>query len=338
MLKKTLINPLDIDSMKALVCHTFGSPKEVLVIEERNSPRPAKGQVVIDVKAACVTYVDALMVQDKYQFTMPLPYIPGGEVAGIVSAVGNSVENVTVGDRVVSASLSGGFAEQVLVNASDCQSIPDTADFGGMLGRLYTYGTAYYALHVRAQLKANETLLILGSASSVGLAGIEVAKLMGARVIAAASSEEKLALCRQYGADETINYSKEDLKEQAKILTSGQGVDVVYDVVGGEYSEQALRAIAWNGRFLVIGFNAGIAKLPLNLALLKGCQIVGVFFGNLPTMEPETMDLVAGEVNRLMAEGQLKPGISKSYSLEEAPDALNDFIERRVIGRVVITP
>ncbi len=324
--------------MKALVCHRFGSPKEVLVIEERDNPRPTQGQVVIDVKAACVTYVDALMVQDKYQFTMPLPYIPGGEVAGIVSAVGDGVENVTIGDRVISASMNGGFAEQVLVNSCDCQTISDTADFGGMLGMLYTYGTAYYALQVRGQLKADETLLVLGAASSVGLAAIEMAKLMGARVIAAASSEEKLSLCRECGADDTINYSEENLKDRAKILTGGLGVDVVYDVVGGEHSEQALRAIAWNGRFLVIGFTAGIAKLPLNLTLLKGCQVVGVFFGNLPAKEPETMDRVVGEVNRLMAEGQLKPRISRSYSLEEAPDALNDFIERRVVGKVVIKP
>ena len=243
-----------------------------------------------------------------------------------------------VGDRVVGHAKEGGFAEQALVKAADCRTVPAGADFGAALGLLYAYGTGYYGLHIRAQLKKGETLLVLGAASSVGLAAIELGKLMGARVIAAASSAEKLALCREYGADDTINYNKEDLKARTKELTDNQGADVIYDIVGGDYSEQALRAIAWKGRFLVVGFTAGVATLPLNLTLLKSCQVVGVFFGGLVAQEPETMDVIFREVNRMMTEGRLHPKVSKRYSLAEAPRALSDFTARRIVGRVVIEP
>jgi NADPH2:quinone reductase len=324
--------------VRAVVCKQFGPP-ETLVVEEVDEPTPGPGQVLVAVKAAGVTFPDALVIEDKYQMKATPPFIPGGEAAGIVQAVGEGVETPAVGDRVVaSLGLVGAFAERVCVPAAAARAIPENVGFAESTGLIYSYGTGYYALVDRGQLQKGETLLVLGAGGNLGLAAVELGKVLGARVIAAASSAEKLALCRRHGADETIDYSKESLKDRAKALTDGRGVDVVYDAVGGEYAEAALRAIAWKGRYLVIGFTAGIPKIPLNLALLKGCQIIGVFLGAMLGREPETRDGVVRAVDALLEAGRLKPYVSRTYSLDEAPQALRDLVERRVVGKVVVAP
>ncbi|MBU2648939.1 NADPH:quinone oxidoreductase family protein [bacterium] len=324
--------------MKAIVCHKHGAPLDVLTVEDQSNPVPGRGQVVIDVKAAAITYVDALLVQGMYQYLPPLPFVPGTEVSGIVKSVGDSVERISAGDRVVTGLLSGGFAEQALAEAAQCRPLPADIDFGTILGVQYAYGTALNALQLKGQLQKGETLLVLGAAGGVGLAMIDLGKMMGARVIAAASTDEKLALCRAYGADETINYATGDLKKETKELTGGSGADVICDIVGGEYSEPALRAIAWHGRFLVIGFTAGIPKLPLNLVLLKCCRVIGVNTGGMLLKEPETSLNMMKQVDSLMADGKLNPRVSKRYALENTAQALDDFINRRIIGKVVIEP
>ncbi|MCH2186965.1 NADPH:quinone oxidoreductase family protein [Myxococcota bacterium] len=324
--------------MKAVVCKEFGPPEKLLV-EDMPDPEAGPGQVVIDVKAAAVTFPDTLMIEDKYQFKAAPPFIPGGEVAGIISAVGEGVEGFAEGDRVVgSAGIVGGFAEKAAVPALSTRKIPDGADFAEATGLLYAYGTGYYGLHHRGQLQPGETLLVLGAGGNVGLAAVELGKMMGARVIAAASSDEKLALCRERGADASINYSTENLKERAKALTDGHGCDVVYDAVGGDYAEAAIRATAWGGRFLVIGFTAGIPRIPLNLTLLKSCQIVGVFYGAMVAREPETRDAIARDLLQWTAEGQLSPHVSRRYSLDKGPQALRDMIDRKAVGRIVVEP
>jgi NADPH2:quinone reductase len=324
--------------MRAVVCRRFGPP-ESLVIEELEDPIAGDGQLVIDVRAAAVTFPDTLVIEDKYQFKAQPPFIPGGDVAGIVSAVGSGVSGFAVGDRVVgSPGIVGGFAEKVAVLAAAARKLSGDAGFGESTGLLYTYGTGYYGLKFRGDLQAGETLLVLGAGGGVGMAAVELGKLLGARVIAAASSDEKLARCKERGADEVINYSNENLKERAKELTGGKGVNVVYDVVGGDYAEAALRAIAWGGRFLVIGFTAGIPAVPFNLVLLKSCQIVGVFLGAMAAREPETRQVVERDLLELMASGALRPYVSRRYSLDEAPQALRDLVDRRVIGKVVVEP
>ncbi|MDJ0786704.1 MAG: NADPH:quinone oxidoreductase family protein [Myxococcota bacterium] len=324
--------------MKAVVCKQFGPP-ETLVLEEVPDPKPGPGEVEIEVKAAGVTFPDALVIEDRYQMKATPPFIPGGEVAGVVASVGEGVETPKVGDRVVAGlGLTGGFAERVCVPAPAARPIPENVGFAESTGILYSYGTGYYALVDRGELKPGETLLVTGAGGNLGLAAVELGKALGARVIAAASSEEKLALCRERGADETIDYSKENLKERAKALTDGRGVDVVYDGVGGEYAEQALRAIAWKGRFLVIGFPAGIPSIPLNLTLLKSCQVIGVFLGAMIGREPETRERVVRAIDEMLVAGRLKPHVSRVYSLEEGPMALRDLQERRVVGKVVVAP
>jgi NADPH2:quinone reductase len=324
--------------VKAIVCKQFGPP-ESLVVEEVADPMPGPGEVLIEVKAAGVTFPDALVIEDKYQMKATPPFIPGGEAAGVVRAVGEGVQDPEVGERVVaSLGLVGAFAELVCVPAAAARRIPKSVGFAESTGLLYSYGTGYYALVDRAQLEPGETLLVLGAGGNLGLAAVELGKALGARVIAAASSAEKLALCKDHGADETINYAKEDLKQRAKALTEGRGVDVVYDAVGGDYAEAALRAIAWKGRFLVIGFTAGIPKIPLNLVLLKSCQIVGVFLGAMLNKEPDTRDSVVRAIDELLEAGRLKPYVSRAYPLEEGPQALRDLLERRVLGKVVVAP
>lgn len=324
--------------MKAIVCKEFGPPDK-LVLEEVEAPRAGPGEIVIDVRASTVTFPDALMIQDKYQFKAPLPFIPGGEVAGVVHEIGEGVTGFELGERVVGSSgLTGGFAELCKANAGATRKIPESLDFAESTGILYAYGTSYYGLKYRGHLKPGETLLVLGAAGNVGLSAVELGKWMGARVIAAASSAEKLAVCRDRGADEVIDYGKEDLKTRAKELTGGKGVDVVYDCIGGDHAEAALRAIAWKGRFLVIGFTAGIPLLPLNLTLLKGCDVVGVFFGAMMAKEPETRDEITRDLDRLAAEGKLHPYVSARYALADAPDALAALLERKVTGKVVIEP
>ena len=324
--------------MKAVVCKEFGPP-EKLVVETVDDPTPGDGEVVVEMRAAAITFPDTLIIENRYQFRATPPFVLGGEVAGQVAAVGPGVTDYRVGDDVLAgAGGTGGFAEKMLVSAEQLRPLPRGLDYAEATGMGYAYGTGHYALKYRGDLRAGETLLVLGAAGSVGLAAVELGKLMGARVIAAASSAEKLELCRQRGADETIDYTREDLKNRAKELTSGHGVDVVYDAVGGERAEAALRATAWRGRFLVIGFTAGIPSIPLNLTLLKGCDIRGVFWGASRVREPEIFLESQHELDRLAAEGKLHPYIAKRYPLEQVPQALRDMIDRKVLGKIVAVP
>lgn len=324
--------------MKAVLCKAYGPP-ENLALAELDAPRPGKDQVLVNVKASGINFPDTLIIQGKYQFKPPLPFIPGSDVAGIVTAVGESVRHVQIGSHVIGTTNIGGFAEEVAVDSPMLISIPDSVDLTAAAGLVMPYGTSYHALKDRAQLQAGETLLILGAAGGVGLAAIELAKIMGARVIAAASSAEKLEVCKTYGADECINYSTEDFRARIKALTNGKGVDVVYDPVGGPYAEPALRSMAWNGRYLVIGFAAGdIPRIPLNLPLLKGCSIVGVFWGNFAMYESQRNQENLRELLAWFVAGKIKPHISKTYSLKDVAQALNDIMERRTTGKVVLLP
>ena len=324
--------------MRAVLCKQFGPPED-LVIDEVADPTPGPGEVLIEVKAAPVTFPDTLMLEDKYQFKADLPYIPGGEVAGTVTAIGADVTGIEVGERVVSGlGAVGGYAEFAVAKENAVRKLPDGVGFAESTGLLYAHGTTYYGLKERADLQPGESLLVLGAGGHVGLSAVEIGKLMGARVIAAASSEEKLDLCRERGADETINYSEESLKDRAKELTNGEGVNVIYDVVGGDYAEQALRAIAWEGRFLVIGFTAGIPAIPLNLTLLKSCQIVGVFYGAMTSRDPKLANEIAEALLGWVANGDLKPHISATYGLDGAAGALRNLMDRKSVGKIVIEP
>ena len=330
--------------MKAVLCKEFGPP-DTLVVEDVPSLHPGEGQVLIDVKACGVNFPDILMIEDKYQFKPPLPFSPGGEVAGRVKEIGSGVENVQIGDRVIAATGWGGFAQEALAEAEKLTPLPESLDDVTAAAVVFAYGTTMHALKDRAQLQAGETLLVLGAAGGVGLAAVALGKAMGARVVAAASSEEKLAVTREHGADDTILYPTGSLSRQqqkafsdeVKSLTDGQGADVVYDPVGGDYSEPALRAIAWQGRFLVVGFAAGpIPRLPLNLALLKGCQIVGVFWGAWSARNPSQNKANIQEVLDLCLSGKIKPYVSATYPLEKAHQALNDMAARKVKGKIVV--
>ena len=324
--------------MKAVVCKEFGPPEQ-LVVEEVDEPVAGPGQLLIDVAAAAVTFPDTLMLEDKYQFKTGLPYIPGTEGAGVVAAIGEGVAGWSVGDRVVGGlGTTGAFAERMVIPAVGARRVPDGVSFEAVTGLNYAYGTTLYGLKYRADLQAGETLLVTGAGGAVGLSAVEIGKLMGARVIAAASSEDKLELCRERGADETIDYATENLKDRAKELTDGQGVNVVYDCVGGDKAEQALRAIAWEGRFLVIGFTAGIPSIPLNLALLKSCQIVGVFYGAMTAREPEKSAAISNQLVEWVANGDLQPHVSGRYPLERAGEALRALIDRKAAGKLVVTP
>ena len=323
--------------MKAIVCNAWGPP-ESLVIEERAPLEAGPGKVVVSIKAASVKFSDTLLIQNKYQTKPELPFIPGGEVTGVVKSVGAGVEGWKVGDRVSAQTTYGGYAEEVIADAERLTAIPESVDFASATGLSSTYGTSYYALVDRGQLRAGETLLVLGAAGGVGLAAVEICKVLGAKVIACASSEEKLAVCRAKGADETINYDSEDMRARVKAITKGKGVDVVYDPVGGAYSELALRDMAWGGRHLVIGFTAGdIPKIPLNLPLIKGCSIVGVWIGAFAKQDPARHRANANELWKWFAEGKIKPHISGTYPLERAADALNALANRKVAGKVVLT-
>ena len=320
-----------------MLCKRHGPP-DTLVVEDRPALVAAPGHVVIDVHACGVNFPDTLIIEGKYQFKPELPFSPGGEVAGTIRAFGAGVSGLAVGDRVVASPGWGGFAEQVVAPVLCVLRLPDGVRFDDAAACSIAYGTTHYALRERAQMQPGETLLVLGAAGGTGLSAVEIGKMMGARVIAAASSDDKLALCRAHGADETINYSSEDLRERIKALTGGRGVDVVYDPVGGAWSELALRSMAWKGRLLVIGFTAGeIPRLPLNLALLKGCSIVGVFHGGFQRNEPQAYQAQMAELFALVAQGRLKPAITARYPLEQAAQALQAFAERRVTGKVVLT-
>ncbi len=324
--------------MKAVLCKQLGLP-DTLVVEDIPSLVPGKGQVVISVKAAGVNFPDTLIIQGKYQFKPEPPFSPGGEVAGIIKAIGEGVTGWKPGDRVIAAATWGGFAEELLTDADRLIPLVEKMDFVPASAFILTYGTSYHALKDRAQLKAGETLLVLGASGGVGLAAVQLGRAMGARVIAAASSDAKLAVCKANGADEVINYASEDLRTRIKAITAGKGVDVVYDPVGGPYSEPALRDMAWKGRFLVVGFAAGdIPKIPLNLTLLKGCSIVGVFWGAFTRNEPDLNRANNAALMQLFLDGKVSPHIHATYPLEQAAEALNEVLNKRVSGKVVLVP
>ena len=324
--------------MKAIVCKAWGLP-ETLVIEEQADLLPAAGEIVIDIMAAGVNFPDVLIIQNKYQFKPELPFTPGNELAGTVHAVGAGVSAYKVGDKVFAFVPQGAFAQQVKVTADAVLPMAAGMDFDTAAAITLTYGTSHHAVVDRAQLKAGETMLVLGAAGGVGLAAIEIGKALGARVIAAASTTEKLAVCKEHGADVLINYTTEDLREAIKAATNGKGPDVVYDPVGGSYTEPAFRSIAWRGRYLVIGFaNGEIPKLPLNLPLLKGASLVGVFWGNFARREPAHNLAAMQELMRWLAEGKIKPHISARYALADTPQALIDMASRKVTGKIVILP
>ncbi|MEM6724862.1 MAG: NADPH:quinone oxidoreductase family protein [Bacteroidota bacterium] len=323
--------------MKALLCKSFGPPEE-LVLEDLPTPEPGPKQVLIEVKACGVNFPDTLIIQGLYQFKPDLPFAPGSDVAGIVKAVGEKVKNVKPGDEVVARTGWGGFAEEMLADSKVVFPKPPGMSMVNAASFMMVYGTSYYALKDRAHLKEGETLLVLGAAGGVGLTAVELGKAMGARVIAAASTDEKLELCKQYGADEVINYSTENLKDRVKELTDGKGADVIYDPVGGDYTEAALRATAWEGRFLVIGFAAGkIPKIPLNLPLLKGCQVVGVFWGSFAQRDPGANLANTMELMKWFFSGKLKPHIHGTYPLEQGGEAIRALMDRKVKGKVVVT-
>jgi NADPH2:quinone reductase len=323
--------------MKAVLCKQFGPP-ETLVVEELPSPRPGPGEVVVSVKAASVNFPDVLVIQNKYQVKATPPFTPGSEFAGVVKEIGAGVTKVKPGDRVLGAGSSGGFAEECLVPAgARLVPIPASMDFPTAASFLLTYGTSHHALCNRADAKSGESLLVLGAAGGVGLAAVEIGKILGLRVIAAASSKEKLAVCREHGADETIDYSSEDLRERIKALTGGKGVDLIYDPVGGAYTEAALRSSAWRARLLVVGFAAGeIPKIPLNLPLLMERSVVGVYWGEWSKRAPQEFAAAVKQLGEWFAERKLRPHISARYPLAEAPRALRDMAERRVMGKVVL--
>lgn len=322
--------------MKAILCSVHGLP-ETLELKEIPNPTPNESEILIDVYNCGVNFPDSLIIQNKYQFKPPLPFSPGGEVAGIIKAVGTKVKHFKVGDRVLALCIWGGFAESVVVDASRVFPIPSTMDFITAATTLYTYGTSYHALKDRAQLKQGETVLVLGAAGGVGIAAVELAKLMGAKVIAAASSDEKLALCKSKGADYCINYTTQDLKLTIKEITAEKGVDIVYDPVGGAFAEPALRSMAWGGRYLVVGFATGeIPQLPFNLALLKGCSIVGVFWGSFAEREPKKSLHNFGELLSFLTHSKIEQPIHKIYALEDSPNAIRDLMERKVMGKAVV--
>lgn len=324
--------------MRAIRCHQYGPP-ETLVVETMPDLQPGPGEIVIDVKAASVNFPDVLVIENKYQFQPPLPFTPGSEVAGVVRAVGADVAHLRPGMAVAAFTRVGGFAEQALAPAQACMPLPDGVDFAVAAAFTLAYGTSHHAIVDRGALSAGETMLVLGAAGGVGLAAVEIGKALGARVIAAASSDEKLAVAREHGADATIRYDTEDLRERLRELTGGRGPDVIYDPVGGAFTEPAFRSIGWRGRYLVVGFAGGeIPKLPLNLALLKGASIVGVFWGEFAKREPQRNAQAFAALVHWLREGKLRPHISARYRLEETPRALADMAQRRVTGKIVITP
>jgi NADPH2:quinone reductase len=322
--------------MKAVLCKAWGPP-DSLVVEEVPSPRPGPGQIVIAVKACGVNFPDALIVQGKYQIRPELPFSPGGEVSGLVKEVGEGVRKLRAGDPVIAFAGHGGYAEEICVDASRVVPMPPGISFAVAASFVITYATSHHALKDVARLQAGETLLVLGAAGGTGLAAVELGHLAGARVIAAASADDKLELCTRYGAQTVINYEKQDLREALRSLTDGRGVDVVYDPVGGKHAEAALRSTAWRGRYLVIGFAAGdIPKFPLNQVLLMERQVLGVYWGETTRRDPEGNRANLTQLAGWLVEGRVKPHISATYPLERAVDALGDLIARKVQGKVVL--
>ena len=322
--------------MRALVCKEYGPP-ENLVIEEWDDPEPGPGQLLVDVAAAGINFPDVLSIAGKYQVRTPPPFIPGIEAAGTVAAIGDSVSRYSVGDNVIIATRGSAFAEKCVADEVTTMPLPPQLDFVQGAGFAVTYGTSYHALKQSADLRPGETVLVLGAAGGVGIAAVELAKAMGARVIAGASSDEKLEFARSAGADELINYSTMPLKEPVKELTGGEGADVVYDPVGGELAQQAFRATAWHGRYLVIGFASGrIPEFPVNIALLKEASIIGVWWGTWMAKNPGLQIQNMQELAALLAQGKINPTVTESRALEDFAEAFNAITERRARGKVVL--
>jgi NADPH:quinone reductase len=322
--------------MRALVCNAYGPP-ERLVIEERDDPTPAANEVVVDVAAAGINFPDVLVIAGKYQVKAEPPFVPGNEAAGVVSAVGDQVTRAAVGDRVVITPPGGAFAEKCTVRESMLMPLPAGLDFEQGAGFTITYGTSYHALKQNANLAPGETVLVLGAAGGVGVTAVEIAKSMGARVIAAASSDEKLAFAIEAGADQIINYGKTSLRDTVKEITGGKGVDVIYDPVGGDLAQQALRSLAWHGRYLVIGFACGeIPNFPANIVLLKEASIIGVWWGTWAEKNPALQVQNMRELAALVSAGTLKPRVTESYRLDEFRAAFAAITERRARGKVIL--
>lgn len=322
--------------MKAVLCERLGAPED-LVVRDLATAAPGPGEVVVRVRAAALNFFDTLLIRGKYQFRPEPPFSPGAEFAGTVSAVGEGVELFEPGDRVMGYIRWGAVREEVLATEKDLVALPDGVGFEQAAGLSVTYGTTLHAFKDRAGLRPGETVAVLGASGGVGLAAVELAKTMGARVIACASSAEKLALARAHGADDLVNYGEEDLKLRLKALTDGRGVDVVYDPVGGTYAEAALRATGWRGRYLVIGFAAGeIPKLPLNLVMLKGCDVLGVFWGEALVREPEAHRQNMEQLLGWVLDGQITLHVHGVFPLEETPQALRELADRKAQGKVII--
>jgi NADPH:quinone reductase len=323
--------------MRAVLCEAWGGP-ETLVLKTLPDPVPQPGELRVQILAAGVNFPDVLIIQKKYQVQPELPFIPGAEISGRVLALGEGVKHFAVGDRIVALCQTGGFAEQIAIDARKCMKIPDALSDNVAAGFLLAYGTSWHAVRDRAALQPGETMLVLGAAGGVGLAAVEIGKVIGAKVVAAASTDAKCALAREHGADDVINYTTEDLRAGIK-RSCGAGPDVIYDPVGGKYSEPAFRSIGWRGRHLVVGFADGtIPALPLNLTLLKGAALLGVFWGDFVRREPAHWMEGVAEMLAWIKQGALKPLISKTYTLDAAGQALADMAARKVTGKIVLTP
>ena len=323
--------------MKALVCEQYGPP-DTLVYKDVPSPAIQPGHVRIAVSACGVNFPDTLIIEGKYQIKPEPPFSPGAEIAGEITEVGEGVDHLKAGDRVLALTTWGGFAEELVVPQHLVIPIPDQMDYATASAFLLTYGTSYYALKQRARLQKGESILVMGAGGGVGISAVELANAMGAHVIAAASSQEKLDLAEKRGAKEFINYSEQDLKSTLKQMTGGKGVDVIYDPIGGDLFEAAFRNMAWNGRALIIGFVGGISKLPTNLPLLKNASVVGVFWGAFTSNEPQESKRNNEELMQMYCDGKLSPAISQTYKLENGAEALNALINRTATGKLVIEP
>ena len=322
--------------MRALRCHEYGPP-EALTIDEVPDPRPGEGEIIVDVRAASLNFPDVLMIQGKYQRQPDMPFVPGCEAAGVVSELGSGVRDISIGDRVIVLPPTGAFAEKVVASADSLIPAPDGMSFPAASSIALTYGTSYHALKQGAALRPGETLLVLGAAGGVGLAAVQLGKAMGATVIAAASTDEKLAAARASGADMTVNYAAKSLRDEVKALTGGRGIDVVYDPVGGDYAEAALRLLAPDGRFLAVGFATGeIPKIPLNLVLLKRCRVVGVFWGAWRKDNPSASRANYRTLMEMFDSKNLEPVVSQEFAFEDFASAFRMLAERRAIGKVVI--
>ena len=324
--------------MKAIVCRELGQPEQLVLLDQPGPPM-GPGDVRIAVKAASVNFPDSLIIQGKYQLKAAPPFVPGAEVAGKVVEVGAKVTQFKVGDSVAAFIPTGGYAEEVVASAHSVVAVPHGVDFPAAAAVTLAYGTSLYALKQRAHLRPNETLLVLGASGGVGLAAVQIGKLMGAKEIAAASSEHKLGLCKRNGADELIDYKKTSLKDEVKRLTKGRGVDVIYDPVGGDLAADCLSSIAWNGRYLIVGFTGGhIPELPANKLLLKGASAIGVFWGAFTAHEPHHSTENLTQLFSWVRDGQIKPHISRKYPLDQAPQALRDMMDRKVTGKIILEP